>query len=131
MRELFAVAAAGLALSGCVTQQQVDDVMASQRPPSAAIRREIVKSARDYLFDPYSVRDAEISSVMDAPGGKLQFVCVKANAKNRLGAYTGRTTVSVRLVGTQPSSTRENAPGCQLPLLKWYPFPELEALRNI
>lgn len=120
-----------LGLSGCVTQEQVDTVLATQRAPSAQIRQAIVKASRDYLIDPYSVRDAEISAVMDAPGGKLQFVCVKANAKNRMGAYTGRSTLSVRLVGVTPVSTNENAATCVAPLLKWYPFPELENLKNI
>jgi hypothetical protein len=119
-----------MVLSSCVSQQKVDDVMASQRPPSTAIKRAIVHDARDYLVDPYSVRDAEISSVMDVPGGKLQFVCVKANAKNRMGGYTGRTAISVRLVGSTPVSTNPTATMCGAPLLRWYPFPELEALRN-
>lgn len=130
MKKILLVAAC-VALSGCVTQEQVDNVMASQRPPSAAIKAEIVKDARNYLLDPYSVRDAEISSVMDAPGGKMQFVCIKANAKNALGAYTGRSTVSVRLVGSRPVSTNPNASACGMPLLRWYPFKELENLKNI
>jgi hypothetical protein len=132
MRKLILVAAAGAALSGCVTQQDVDRVMASQRPPTASIKAAIVRDARDYLIDPYSVRDAEISSVMDAtPDGKLQFVCVKANAKNRMGGYTGRTTISVRLVGSNPVSTNPNATACAMPLLRWYPFKELENLKDI
>jgi len=90
-----------------------------------------VKDARDFLIDPYSVRDAEISSVMDTPDGKLQFVCVKANAKNAMGGYTGRKAVSVRLVGSRPVSTNPNATVCAMPLLRWYPFPELENLKSI
>lgn len=132
MKRLILVAAASAALPGCVTQEQVDKVMASQRPPTAAIKAAIVRDARDYLVDPYSVRDAEISSVMDAtPDGKLQFVCVKANARNRMGGYTGRTTISVRLVGSSPVSTNPNATACAMPLLRWYPFKELEGLKNI
>ncbi|MHA6642296.1 hypothetical protein [Mesorhizobium sp. A623] len=130
MKKLILVAAA-LTLTGCVSQQQVSDVMASQRPPSNAIRKEIANSARDYLIDPYSVRDAEISSVMDAPGGKLQFVCVKANAKNAMGGYTGRTALSIRLVGSRPVSTNPSAAACSMPLLRWYPFGELERLKSL
>lgn len=132
MRKILLCAAASVALSGCVTQQDVDRVMASQRPPSAAIKANITRDARNYLLDPYSVRDAEISSVMDAtPDGKLQFVCVKANAKNAMGGYTGRSTISVRLVGSSPVSTNPNAIACGMPLLRWYPFKELENLKNI
>ncbi|MFS2326422.1 hypothetical protein U2P60_13570 [Brucella sp. H1_1004] len=130
MKNLVLIAAASVALTGCVSQQQVDNVMASQRPPSAAIKAEIVKDARDYLIDPYSVRDAEISSVMDVPGGKMQFVCVKANARNAMGGYTGRKTISIRLVGSRPVSTNPNAAACGMPLLRWYPFKELENLKN-
>jgi hypothetical protein len=132
MKKLISIAFFATALSGCVTSEQVDRVMASQRPPSAAIKAAIVRDARDYLVDPYSVRDAEISNVMDAtPDGKLQFVCVKANAKNRMGGYTGRTTISVRLVGSNPVSTNPNATACGMPLLRWHPFKELENLREI
>ncbi|MPR61241.1 hypothetical protein D7027_05325 [Ochrobactrum intermedium] len=114
-------------LAGCQTQS-ADDMLASQRPPTSAIKAAIVKDARDYLIDPYSVRDAEISSVMDLAGGKMQAVCVKANAKNALGGYTGRQTISVRLVGSRPVSTNPQATICAMPLLRWYPFRELENL---
>jgi len=128
LRSLFVVAAA-LVLSGCVSSPR-EDALASQRPPSAEIRRVIVHDAKDYLVDPYSVRDAEISSVMDAPGGEVQFVCVKANAKDATGGYTGRKAVSIRLVGKYPVGINPNAAACAEPQLRWYPFPELEALKR-
>lgn len=132
MKNIMVLAAVTAALSSCVTQQDVDRVMASQRPPSAAVKANITRDARNYLLDPYSVRDAEISSVMDAtPDGKLQFVCVRANTKNAMGGYTGRSTISVRLVGVNPVSTNPNAAACGMPLLRWYPFKELENLKNI
>lgn len=121
-----------LALSGCVSSQEIQRVEASQRPPSPSVKASIVNAARDYLVDPYSVRDAEISSIVDAtPDGKIQAVCVKANSKNRMGGYTGRTAVSVRLVNNKPVGTLENAMGCHLPNMKYFPFPELEALKNV
>ena len=124
--KLLILAIGGLALSGCVSQEHVDRVMASQREPSAAIKQAIVKGARVYLTDPYSVRDAEISSVTDAtPNGKIQLVCVRANTKNAAGGYTGSSTISVRLIGAHPISARPNTSVCGMPL-QWYPFPELE-----
>lgn len=130
--KLLILAIGGLVLSGCVSQQQVDRVMASQREPSAAIRQAIVKGARVYLIDPYSVRDAEISSVTDATqSGNIQLVCVRANTKDATGGYTGRSTISVRLIGSRPISARPNASACGMPLLRWYPFPELENLENV
>ncbi len=89
----------------------------------------IVKAAIDYLYDPYSVRDAEISSVvtLNKKSG-LQAVCVKGNAKNRFGAYVGRQAVAVHIQNGTLAGTFPEAPGCYRKGLKYYPFPELEAL---
>jgi hypothetical protein len=118
-------------LSGCVTQEQVDKVFASQRPVSAAEKAAIVSAARDYFVDPYSIRDAEISNVVRLNDQGLEAVCVKANAKNRMGGYTGRSATSVRLVNGKPVSTLDNAPACVSPQLKYTRFPELENLKSI
>jgi len=91
-----------------------------------------VSAARDYLVDPYSVRDAEISHVVDASkDGKIQAVCVKFNSKNRMGGYVGRSALSVRVVNDKPVSAVQDPPGCYLPGMKYRPFPELENLKNI
>lgn len=102
------------------------DILKTQVPPSARTKAAIVNAARDYWVDPYSIRDAQISSVLtlDAKKG-LQAVCVKANAKNRMGAYAGRKPVSIRLLKGTPVSTNEGARGCSLPKLRYYAFPEL------
>lgn len=105
--------------------------MASQRPPSAAEKAAIVSAARDYFVDPYSIRDAEISNVVRLNDQGLEAVCVKANAKNRMGGYTGRTATSVRLLKGKPMSTLENAPACAMPQMRYRPFPELENLKNV
>ncbi|WP_322883103.1 hypothetical protein U8C37_06680 [Sinorhizobium medicae] len=131
MKSKLLIFAAALALSGCVTQEQFDKVMASQRPPSAAEKAAIVSAARDYFVDPYSIRDAEISNVVRLNDQGLEAVCVKANAKNRMGGYTGRTATSVRLLKGKPMSTLENAPACAMPQMRYRPFPELENLKNV
>lgn len=72
-------------LTSCQTAvpQSVSD---SQRAPSKAVRVAIVQAARDVAFDPYSIRDAEISHVVLLNSGAgIEAVCVKANAKNQLG----------------------------------------------
>jgi hypothetical protein len=91
---------------------------------------------RKTLFDPYSVRDAEIAEpkvmssfylIDPAPGWTI---CVRLNAKNRMGAYTGisedtllvrgdRVTISSSEL-TRPSPTNWNCRDA-----KWAPFPEL------
>lgn len=87
--------AGGLALAllaGCVT---VDE--SSIGPAPTSYRQAAADHLRKTLFDPYSVRDAEIAS--PRPGnihveGTLTHasgwaVCWRANAKNRYGAYVG------------------------------------------
>lgn len=131
MKRLLLVAVAGASLSACVTQEQMNKIYASQRPATAAEKAAIVSAARDYLVDPYSVRDAEISDVVTLADTGLEAVCVKANAKNRMGGYTGRSATSVRLLKGKPVSTLENAPSCVMPQMRYRPFPELENLKNL
>lgn len=86
-------------LNGCATPT------ASESGPYPTAYRAIAKNyVRQTFFDPYSIRDAEISQPkpgqMAIPGIiKVEtgwIVCVRANAKNRMGAYTGiRDTVMV------------------------------------
>lgn len=130
--KLLMLAVAGLFLPGCVSSQEIARVEASQRAPSTALRSAIVSAARDQLVDPYSIRDAEISSVVDAsPDKKVQAVCVKFNSKNRMGGYVGRSAWSVRVVNDKPVGVRQDAPGCYLEGMKYHPFPELENLKNL
>lgn len=132
MKKYVIVATCVAMLSGCVTAEEVKRVEASQRPPSGALRAAIVREARDYLVDPYSVRDAEISSLVDATADKkTQAVCVKFNSKNRMGGYVGRSAWSVRVQNDKPTMAVQNAPGCLLPGMKYFPFPELENLKNL
>ncbi len=133
MRQLLtvAVATAGVALSGCVTQDQMNKVFSSQRPITAGEKAAIVSAARDYFVDPYSIRDAEISDVVRLNDQGLEAVCVKANSKNRMGGYVGRTATSVRLLNGKPVSTLQNAPSCVAPQMRYRPFPELENLKNL
>lgn len=105
--------------------------MATQRPPTASEKAAIVNAARDYLIDPHSVRDAEISNALTLNDKGLVAMCVKANAKNPMGGYSGRKVVSVRLLNGKPVGTIENAPGCFMPVLKYERFTELENLKNI
>lgn len=93
------------ALAGCAG---TPDPSAIGAPPGAyrAIAAAYLKRT---LFDPYSVRDAEIA--VPRPGqvlvaGTLSHasgwaVCYRANAKNRFGAYTGRSTQVLVIVGDQ------------------------------
>ncbi len=90
---------ATVALSGCQTRsQESDQALASQVPEN--YRSQVAAYFRKTLKDPYSVRDAEISSPTSVfvgliNGGSLPGVCVKMNGKNSFGAYIGIKTVAV------------------------------------
>lgn len=124
---IFAIAAC-VGLSSCVTAEQQQQVFSSQVPPSPAVKASVVKHVRETFFDPYSIRDAQISDVVTLLDTGLDAVCIKANGKNRFGAYVGLTATSVRLKDGVAVSSWQNAPSCSDPRMHYRPFPELEAL---
>lgn len=126
----IAAASFVLALVTSSAGQQYDPygaAIANSVPPSRAVRAIIVEAARNLLFDPYSVRDAQISNVADFGNG-TQGVCVLANSKNRFGGYTGRQSHAITMSGTILINDQINHPLCARPDIKWHAFPELEAL---
>lgn len=129
MKKFMIAAVIGVVTAGCQTAVP-QSIANTQRPPSQALRATIVKAARDFVLDPYSIRDAEISNVvMVNPKARIEAVCVKANAKNPYGGYTGRqaTSVSLRdgvILGATTSDAR-----CLDPRLDYHPFKELENLK--
>ncbi len=132
IKRIVAASVIGVGLAGCVSvSEQLDKLIATQEPPSAAVRKAIVNAARDHLADPYSIRDVEISSMVTDSAMGLQVVCVKFNAKNQVGGYTGRKAVSVRLKDGQPISTNDQPPLCLDLRLKYHPFPESDVLRKL
>ena len=94
------------------------------------IRKHVLRS----FFDPYSIRDASISepviSRMGKPDGWL--VCLEANAKNRMGGYTGlsRTAYYIRLGGQLETSSYGNYTCSGTRALTFSPWPELEQLQH-
>ena len=132
MKKLFAFITVASFLSACSTvpPENYSGAIAASVPPSASVKAQIVRDARTFLVDPYSVRDAGISNVATFNSG-IQGICVRANSKNRMGGYTGRQNLAVLikngvLVGNVP-----NHPLCSRPDIPWREFPELEALRNL
>lgn len=128
---IIALVALG-SLSACTTPPPEDysGAIAASVPPSPTLKAKIVRDARTFLADPYSVRDAGISNVATFNNGS-QGVCVRANAKNKMGGYTGRKNLAVIirngvLVGNIPNHRL-----CARPDVPWNDFPELEALRNL
>ena len=129
-----ALAAACLvSLAGCMEVQPVSTSEVNVAPPSNA-RAAALGYARQSFFDPYSVRDASISQPFVIPyglGGQSQawVVCVRANAKNRMGAYAGMQETLIVFEGDAIDASRSGrdvASACRS--AQYGPFPELEAL---
>ena len=122
------VFATAFILASCVTPEQMQKVYDSQEEPTPGVKAAVIKHVRENFFDPYSIRDAQISNVVSLPGTALKAVCIRANGKNRFGAYIGLTYTSVRLQGGVAVSSLQNAPACADGRMRFYPFPELERL---
>jgi hypothetical protein len=108
-------------------------------PPPANYRQIVAEHIRKTFFDPYSVRDAGIAPPRPGWGftgetlGQYKTgwaVCVRSNAKNRMGAYAGsKETIYIlqegRVVGSgQDLDTSEARRGCEG--AQYEPFPEIE-----
>lgn len=124
----FSILAVGLlAVSACTAPDQYAQVIADSTPPSASIKAQLVGKAKDLLYDPASVRGAEISNVATLPDG-LQGVCVKADSKNVDGVYVGRNNMGIAIRDGKLQDGTLNHPICNRADIKWQPFPELNAL---
>jgi hypothetical protein len=131
MKKFMVIAFVGAIAASCqtATPQSVAD---TQRPPSKALRVTIVKAARDFVLDPYSIRDAEISNVVVFnPKAQIEAVCVKANAKNAFGGYTGRQATSVSLRNDIILGATAGDARCLDSRLGYHPFRELENLKKL
>ncbi|QDM32697.1 hypothetical protein FNL55_16075 [Tardiphaga sp. vice352] len=133
MKNVYLVCCAALVLSGCAVREANLRRFEDQRPLTPQQRAMMVSEVRAKFFDPYSIRDAQISNA--SPGADMNMnisytVCVRANAKNPMGAYTGRTATMYHLTGDgQISKAEEDAWGfCDLAQLRYEPFPEIENL---
>jgi len=120
MRRLRLAAPLALLLAGCQTDQQAAP---SAQPPDA---RAAIVAAKGLLYkDPDSIKGASIT----APRRHMGFmwhVCVRANAKNAFGGYTGERDMLIGLYddGKPPSVIMANGAGyCDFP---HEPFHELD-----
>ena len=83
-----------LALAGCATSSPD---LASIGPKPSNYREIVAAQVRATFFDPYSIRDAGIAEpfpggtviTYDWQSGEGWVVCLRANGKNRFGAYIG------------------------------------------
>lgn len=125
---LIAVLACGISLlSACSSPDKYTEVIAASQPPSPALKAQIVTGAKKLLFDPASVKDAEISNVATFPSGG-QGVCVRADSKNVKGVYVGPQIMGLAMRDGKLIDGTLNHPICNRIDVPWQPFPELNAL---
>lgn len=125
---------AGLALTGCAGG---DAATTATEPAPVNYRQAAAAHIRQTFFDPYSIRDAEIAPPKRGAGPSLNadgfktpwVVCVRANAKNRMGAYAGRKVTALAFSGNAVVNAWDEAQYSQMVCgeVTYEPFPEIEA----
>ena len=127
----------GLLLGGCLDPQTVPSGQINA-PPPVGYREAVAEYVRTSFVDPYSVRDAAISRPFPIRHGLLGqdtvwYVCLRSNAKNRLGGYTGLDETPIAFRGNAVDVTKSDAVRTEMggrtmcgPAV-YEPFPEIEA----
>lgn len=118
---IILAAAIAAALAGCQTDAQTA-ATADAPPPDV---KAIILNNKGVLWkDPDSIKNASISEPQLSMG--IWHVCVRMNAKNSYGGYSGEKTglIYVYTDGRPPWAVGDDAPYCNKFPLK--PFPELE-----
>jgi len=120
MRRLTLMAVACCAIGACAPPRPDP---ASIGPPPANYRAAVKEHIKTTFFDPYSLRDVELSEPVPASmvfdGGNLVpysgwMVCLKANGKNRLGGYTGLQVTGILFQGGVITTNTPSAPAGSL-----------------
>jgi hypothetical protein len=128
MRTVWAMFASVL-LAGCQTSGEGQSPSASGPALPANYRQIVIESVRKTFLDPGSIRDATISAPI--PGtpvmGPVTTVCVRAKAKNKMGAYTGATTTAFIFRAGQLSSTETQNIAALCAGAPYEPFPEIDS----
>jgi hypothetical protein len=105
--QILGLVSAALFLAGCSTTSTPPADSNAGAPPTN-YRAAAAAKAKQSFIDPYSVRDATISQPLYASAifdGVTPFprkgwiVCIRANAKNRLGGYTGQQYTLIAFKG--------------------------------
>ncbi len=117
-----------LLLAGCQTNvpQTVAD---SQVPPSAQVKRELVRVLKEVDGTIGDFVDPQISSVvLLVPQTKTYAFCIRAwhTQRRQHPDVIGFSFRGDRLLGAT-----NNEPRCRDPRLRYYPYPELKAVRGL
>lgn len=134
-RAVSAAIFAALTLAGCVTPP-VSDEQAGPYP--ANYKMLVADQVKADFFDPFTLQDvwisAPIKSIIPA-GGPFEpppygwAVCLRANGKNRMGAYAGRQVTSYFIRdGKLVAETGNSIFGLDCHAAEYTEWPEMENL---
>lgn len=109
----------------------------ARRPPAPVMlsdKQKVLDWARSTLADPYSLRSTGISEPFGTPDGTTGMFCIRFNARNVLGGYTGIETMGFVWTDTGLRPGIYGLGGvtnltCERPGIMWRPFPELSQIR--
>jgi len=122
MKKLIVIAALAI-MAGCAQYNPQ-----SAGPPPADHKATVEAYIKSSFFDPYSIRDAAISDplpgIMFYQSGYI--VCFQANAKNRMGGYTGLHRTAVLIRGDVVISYLNGDARCYTPEFAMQAWPEME-----
>jgi hypothetical protein len=117
-------------LGGCLS----NDPFETARPATTAEKQLVIATARNELYDPFSIRGAELSEVITLEDGntRRRIVCARYDSKAKNGEWTGRETHLVAISGASTVMSSLRVPDTEMPCdrLKYAPFPEAEGLRR-
>ncbi len=114
-----------MAVTGCMVKPDQDKM-----GPYPYNYEFIVKNyIENAYFDPYSLRRVSLSMPLQ---GNLFFqqgwlVCLKANAKNRMGGYAGFKANALLINRGKVVQTMKEASLCKKPKIIYYAWPEMDA----
>jgi hypothetical protein len=120
---------ASVLLAGCQTSGEGQSPTASAPALPANYRQIVIDGVKKIFIYPSSIRDASISAPIpgNAIMGSVTTVCVRANAKNKMGVYTGATTTAFIFRGGQLSSTETQHIAVLCAGVPYEPFPEIDS----
>lgn len=113
-------------VAGCTATSSQPPQSAEPMPTPEAVSQAVRVYVRESFFDPYSVRDAQISQpawqgALQLGSGEGWTVCLRANVKNRMGGYTGlRDTALTIRAGKVVASLDDAAYFCRA--VSYQPF---------
>lgn len=118
--------------AGCATNDPFD----SARAATPSEKTIVLATARNELYDPFSIRSAELSSVVTVEGGggtpTRRVVCARYDSKLKTGHWTGVETHLVTISSGNTLMSSMVVPGHEMPCdrVSYAPFPEAEGLKR-